>query len=115
MGSQGMQGHVTAGPAIIDANGDGVIGDDEAAAIEEALFLDLDMNGDGRLNLAEFGAFAQEQGGMKAATQRFDAIDADKDGAVAKGEFMVDAHKRYRALDTDGDGKVTPWEYRAGN
>jgi hypothetical protein len=42
-------------------------------------------------------------------------MDADKDGAVSKAEFIAASKAHFDAADTDQDGKVTPWEIRASN
>jgi hypothetical protein len=107
----------------IDANGDGVIGDDEAAAQVESVFLAMDADEDGELTEEEFMAVRMGPGdGRNAERQkmmqerkrsRFSGMDADKNGKVSKMEFISAGKARFDAADTDKDGKVTPWEFRA--
>jgi hypothetical protein len=52
----------------------------------------------------------EAQAAMQAPKEtRFDHMDADKDGSVARAEFFA-ASAHHRA--TDGDGVVTRWEHR---
>jgi Ca2+-binding EF-hand superfamily protein len=107
----------------IDANGDGVIGDDEAAAQVESVFLAMDADEDGELTEEEFMAVRMGPGdGRNAERQkmmqerkkrRFSEMDTDKNGKVSKVEFVSAGKARFDAADTDKDGKVTPWEFRA--
>lgn len=101
-------------PATYDINADGVIGDDEGAAFFEGLFGAMDRNGDGILNQAEFAAAAPQGIEVKEVFARFQGIDTDKNGAISKGEYLLDAQREFKGLDKDGDGKVSPWEFRAG-
>lgn len=114
---------------MIDANNDGVISDDEAAAMAERAFMRLDRDADGNVTEAEFidppgrgrrfwsSWFGDEE---KAAVQgvrkeKFATLDADKNNSLSKAEFFVEAKSRLAAADADKDGKVTPWEFRAAN
>lgn len=114
---------------IIDANGDGVIGDDEAAALADFAFMRMDRDRDGSLSEAEFverrgpgrhGGFWMRWLGkdeadavLKVRKDKFAALDADKNGNLSKTEFFADAKAKLAEADTDKDGKVTPWEFRA--
>jgi Ca2+-binding EF-hand superfamily protein len=46
-----------------------------------------------------------------ACSRRFAVLDADRDGKVARDEFMADAEKvanqQFRKMDANGDGIVT--------
>lgn len=108
---------------IIDANADGVIGDDEAASRVEGVFYAMDADSSGDITEAEFMAVrmgpgegrnperqAQMQERKKA---RFVEMDADKDGKVTKEQFLAAGKARFAAADTDKDGKVNPWEFRS--
>lgn len=121
-GHRGMRG-----PMMIDVNGDGVIGADEAAAMADGMFMHMDHNMDGVVDKAEFtdgpgrghgwwaGWFNSTEIAAieKLRADRFAALDTDKDGKVTKAEFFADAQARLASADTDKDGKVSPWEFRA--
>jgi hypothetical protein len=117
---------------LIDANSDGAIGEDEAAALADHLYQRLDKNDDGSVDKAEF-ATPQRRGyggglrgwfGLgtdeaaavqKVREEKFTMLDADKDGKLSKAEYFADAKARLAAADTDKDGKVSPWEFHAAN
>ena len=113
------------GMMIIDANADGFIGPDEAAALAEGMFMRVDRNHDGAIDEAEATQGPGQHGwrawlGQKQADDitaklkaAFAERDADKDGKVTKQEFMNFAQGKYAALDTAKDGKVSPWAFRA--
>ncbi len=114
---------------MIDANGDGVIGDDEAATLADHAFNRLDNDGSGDVSVEEFstvrggrhgwrnwfGSGAQNEAMIEGLKAKFASLDADKDGKLTKVEFLADAKARFAAADTDKDGKVSPWEFRAQN
>ncbi len=114
---------------IVDANGDGVIGDDEAATLADHAFNRIDSDGSGDVSVDEFstvrgeghgwrnwfGSGAQNDAAVDGLKAKFATLDADKDGKLTKGEFLADAKARFTAADTDKDGKVSPWEFRAQN
>jgi Ca2+-binding EF-hand superfamily protein len=120
------KGHGGRGMRIIDANNDGVIGEDEAAALADGAFMRMDRDRDGKVTEAEF---TQGPGGkrggwfnwnseeaaavQKVRTDKFAALDANKDKSLDKPEFFADAKAKLAAADSDKDGKVTPWEFRA--
>ncbi|MFT3671091.1 EF-hand domain-containing protein [Aestuariivirga sp.] len=119
--------------AMLDSNGDGAIGDDEAAALADRMFSRIDSNGDGSVSQDEFtsgprGRGMKQGGGWRAwlglssdeaaavqkvRADKFAALDTDKNGSLSKQEFFAEAKARFAAADTDKDGKVTPWEFRA--
>lgn len=81
-----------------DANNDGVVTRDEARAAADALFARFDRNNDGRLTADEMPrrhARAEAKPGREVsraqferrALRRFDRIDANKDGQIAKAEI----------------------------
>jgi EF hand len=113
---------------MIDANGDGVIGDDEAATIADHAFNRIDRDGSGDVVVDEFstvrgrhgwrnwfGSGAQNEAMVEGLKAKFAQLDADKDGKLTKAEFLADAKVRFASADTDKDGKVSPWEFRAQN
>ena len=100
--------------ARMDANADGNIGHDEFRAYHEAeakrrierLFAELDADRSGRLVPAELKG--------RAEAQRLLACDADKDGAVAREEYL-DCRRRiaerwmqriFAKYDKNGDGFI---------
>lgn len=119
----GKRGH---GPRqmIIDVNGDGVIGDDEAASLADRAYMRIDRDGSGDISVEEFSTVRKGRGGWfgwgaqgEAVTEglkaKFATLDADKDGKLTRAEFMGDAKARFAAADADKDGKVNPWEFRS--
>ncbi len=111
-----------------DANGDGFIGEEEAAAMADHAFIRLDQNQDGTLDKSEFATPRHRGGGWRAwfglgadeaaavqkvREEKFATLDADKDGKLTKAEFFAEAKAKLAAADTDKDGKVSPWEFRA--
>ncbi|MDM7932831.1 hypothetical protein [Tabrizicola sp.] len=116
MGSMGM------GMPAMDADQDGVISAEEAAAHAEVMFVAMDADQDGVLVAEEIGGGRMDMmrrmnPARSAAMQerhaaRFAAMDADGDGKVTMIEFLAAEKAQYDAADTDGDGKVTPWELR---
>ncbi len=121
MPGRGMMGHM----ANIDSDGDGLIGDGEAAAMAEAAFSFMDGDGDGQLSDEEFlnghmgwrwgrALNRERQKVMQDFRKtRFIEMDADKNSKVSQAEFMASAKLRFQAADSDKDGKVTPWEFHA--
>ncbi len=114
---------------IIDANSDGVINEDEAAALAERAFMRLDRDADDSVSEAEFinppgrgrHMWSSWFGGEEQAAvqnvrkEKFAGLDTDKNGSVTKAEFYAEAKARLIAADADKDGKVTPFEFRAAN
>jgi hypothetical protein len=45
--------------------------------------------------------------------KRFSRYDRDKDGAVAREEYLLSRRKAYAKLDTNGDGRLSFEEYAA--
>jgi hypothetical protein len=121
----GHEGRGGKGMRIIDANNDGVIGEDEAAALADGAFMQLDQDRDGKVSEAEFLAGPGGHKGwfnwnsdetaavQKIRTDKFAVLDVNKDKSLNKAEFFADAKAKLAAADADMDGKVTPWEFRA--
>jgi hypothetical protein len=114
---------------ILDSNGDGFIGADEAAAGADSAFSRLDQNGDRLISESDFTTphahqhwwsvsfsgsnDADAAAVLKAKKDQFASLDADKNGTVSHAEFMANAQKRYELADAKKDGKVSPWAFRA--
>jgi EF hand len=115
------------GMRMIDANADGVVGEDEAAAMADGMFMRLDQDRDGNLTETEYSTQPRGRGGWfnrssdeadavaKVRKEKFATLDADKNSSLSKAEFFADTKARLAAADTDKDGKISPWEFRAQN
>ena len=105
----------------LDADQNGSISAEEAAAHAEAMFALMDVNGDGVMVADEMGAgrmglmnpWGTPQLMQERHAARFAARDTDGNGEVTMAEFLAAEKAQYEAADSDGDGKVTPWELRA--
>lgn len=88
-----------------DADGDGVIGLEEARGVQADRLARFDADGDGTLSLAEFEALHAEitRPRMVDAFQR---LDADGDGAVTAAEMAAPVDRIGRRMDVDGDGDI---------
>jgi hypothetical protein len=98
-----------------------VASDDPAPpAAETGWMQKLDKDGDGLVSRAEAEVAASER-----ALERFDAIDANKDGYVSKDELDAKkaersaaikqrANEHWKSADTDGDGMISKEEAEAG-
>ena len=93
----------------MDANNDGAISFDEFKMPEgrDAPEMRMDVNGDGEITRDEVSQIATQL--TEEALDRFDALDADGDGVVTKGERRRAAFNR---MDGDGDGQITKAEFR---
>ena len=93
---------------MIDANKDGKVSKDEWVAYQTRLFMALDKNGDGFLDVEEFygnpKAVDFATGGYARALetkQMFGKIDANGDGKVSREEFMNFQMKVWDMMDTN--------------
>ena len=60
-----------------------------AKAVAEALFAEIDKDGDGFLSRAEVIAYITKQGGTEEeANEQFDGLDIDKDGKLSKEKLL---------------------------
>ena len=102
-----------------DANGDGVLDAEDAAARADRAFARLDGNGDGQISRAEWDAARSSRAGRRHAraerggAERRLARRADRNGRVTRAEALARAVERFSALDANGDGVVTRVERRA--
>lgn len=98
-----------------DADADGKVTRPEmTAAMCRKAFAGADANGDRGLDWQEWSAVDKAPG----ARERFDALDADKDGNISFFEFSAAARKAtdnaevFTALDKNGDGTLSQDEYQ---
>lgn len=100
----------------MDANKDGAIDADEAAAAQAARFSTADADGDGGLTLDEMKAAMSEHSKRwsdRRAERRFSRLDADGDGKVTEVEMSAMRGDMFSRVDADGDGRVTRAEAEA--
>lgn len=75
--------------------------------------IELDANGDGRIDAAEFAAAREKRHAMRME-KRLAHADANDDGSISVEEFVAARQARLAALDTDGDGILSREEFRKG-
>jgi collagen type III alpha len=111
----------------LDANGDGVISQDEAPERLAERFAQLDANGDGGIDQAEFQAVRQKlmrgpgAGGPPESRrpgspgegrprldpqQMFQRLDQDGSGTLSKAEVPERLAERFDQIDLNGDGEL---------
>jgi len=106
-----------------DCNGDGVIDVEEFVGFETARLMErLDPDKDGKITLQTFLVLAGPatnvpgqppyQQRREQVTQRFNEIDANKNGVIDAVEIRAWAMATFRRLDLDGDGKINPSEWQ---
>jgi Ca2+-binding EF-hand superfamily protein len=116
MQGRGMQGDgPMAGFAEFDMDGDGRVTVAEIEAFRVSRFAELDADGDGQVSRQEFMDHAAARAGERAGTM-FDRLDADGDGMLSRDAIEArrgsgpDAERLLRRFDADGDGAVTEEE-----
>lgn len=105
---------------MVDANHDGAISRDEAAAAPKLAgkFDEVDADHDGRILPAELKAYAKTHRGMEGKAGKVKdlmSLDANHDGILTREEVAGNpkAMKRFEAADADHDGRVTAEEAAA--
>jgi hypothetical protein len=94
----------------LDRDDDGLIAPWEWPGDLESFFL-RDFDGDGVISLDEMMGLVELDRGVRA--YRFDVIDFDRDGEIARVEWVADP-VRFTRLDRNGNGVVGRWEYAVG-
>ena len=72
-----------------------------------------DTDGDGKISRAEFAAQAQARGGTHDPARIFDRLDINHDGYLDKGEIHAALEQRFQRLDANKDGVITAEERAA--
>lgn len=90
-------GPITEGDlAVIDANGDGIITEDEYVAYMDTIFAAIDEDNTGSISFADIDI-------LLTRTQH-EQMDADGDGLVSREEYDAQMRRDYLAADLDGNG-----------
>ena len=91
--------------AILDEDGNGVVGHGEFLRRKTAIFYRglTDMDRDQRLNPGE----------INLTPQAFDDADLNRDGKLSGAEFVQARFMQFEAIDANGDQEITADEFRA--
>lgn len=90
-----------------DANGDGVLTQNEYDGATSRAFKQFDKNGDGRITPDEMPNTPQAQ-------KTFQAMDKNGDGAVTQQEFQIHSADWYQQRDLNKDGSLSKSEATGG-
>jgi hypothetical protein len=104
--AQGMGGQ------NMDANGDGKIDKAEYGASAKAMLDRLDTDKDGKISAAEQSAMGGGGGGGGGGFMA--GADADKDGSITLAELQAQRATRFDQMDTNKDGSLSQEERAAG-
>lgn len=96
----------------LDADGNGVIGRDEAPPRMQERFAELDANSDGSLSQDELKAMRKQFKG-KGSKKGHKMLDKDGDGTVSLDEFSQRAGRWFARADANGDDTVTLEELKS--
>jgi Ca2+-binding EF-hand superfamily protein len=104
-----------------DTNGDGMISRDEAKALPRILkhFDEIDANHDGQITADELRAFHQAHRGEHGKDHGafFKKLDTDGDGRISRAEAQAAPRlaERFDAIDANKDGYITKEELQAAH
>lgn len=99
----------------LDANGDGVLTQDELQAQGAARFAAVDANGDGLLSAEEIAAQADRDISDRVA-KMIEKRDANGDGLLSQEEMQPNedrAARFFERMDENGDGGISQEEFEA--
>ncbi len=111
-----MFGGMGVGFADLDADGDGMLTEDEFAAARSAWFARHDADGDGMLSQDELNAAIMENLARmveKRSGAIIDRMDEDGDGMIAMDEIGMehDPGRAFSRIDRDDDGMISESEF----
>lgn len=101
----------------LDADGSGEITSSDLMQLREQRFADIDLDGDGSVDVDEFTAHAEARAAERA-TRMFERLDADGDGTLSRDvlESRIGQGPGERMLsrfDSDKSGGVSAEEFEA--
>ena len=90
-----------------DADGDGVLSQEEYDGATSQAFKNFDKNGDGQITPDEMPATPRAQ-------KTFQAMDKNGDGVVTQQEFQIHSAEWYQQHDLNKDGSLSKSEATGG-
>jgi Ca2+-binding EF-hand superfamily protein len=101
--------------AVLDANGDGTVSEDEYEDAITKTFRELDADRNNRVSADELaGASAPQQEGMLSPADRIRRIDMNTDGELTEEELERGAERAFQILDTNKDDALDIGELKSG-